>query len=351
MMNDSEVIFTFWQNTSLSDHDNQTECEFPQWRPVVSLLLLGFWIQLVSLTFPLTISVIIATMKSSFNRKLGSIHNYVLVVNIFIRACTTLVLSSQIPPAIRFCDCSTTTNFIFFYLILFNMCYQPYMLASLAVFQFIIIKGKKKFVNYKTVGVTLLKITALTIVLPTIFLGLAIIINRTGTGALCHNTIGCAGVDTPQLGPFIASFVLIVWVPSVSILLTATAWSCAIFKRDYAGDDNGLTRRIVAMPLVMPVIASLISIVAFASYRVGDFITPHIFVSNSFIRNWNASLRLVVVLLNETTNGISYPCFILFLNPKLWESWKKILKLNKFVLPWKKNRVTPEQSNTFPTQQ
>ncbi|MCG8620933.1 MAG: hypothetical protein MJE68_02875, partial [Proteobacteria bacterium] len=127
--------------------------------------------------------------------------------------------------------------------------------------------------------------------------------------------------------------------------------SGAIFKRDYAGDDNELTRRIVAMPLVMPVIVSLISIVAFGSYRVGDFITPHIFVSNSFIRNWTASLRLVMVLLNETTNSISYPCLVLFLNPKLWESWKKILKLNKFALPWKKNRVTPEQSDAFPTQQ
>ena len=84
MMNDSEVFLTFWQNTSLSDHDNQTEREFPQWRPVVSLLLLGFWILLVLLTFPLNISVIMATMKSSFNMKLGLIHNYVLVVNILI---------------------------------------------------------------------------------------------------------------------------------------------------------------------------------------------------------------------------------------------------------------------------
>ena len=345
-MNDSEAFLTFWQNTSLSDHDNQTEREFPQWRSVVSLLMLGFWILLVSLTIPFNISVILAAVKSSFNRKLGLIHNYVLVVNILVRACTTLALSSQIPLAIRFCDCSTTTNFIFVYLLLFNMCYQPYMLASLAVFQLMIIKGKKKFVNYKTVGVTLLIITALMIVLPMIFIGLAV--NRTGKGTLCHNTIGCAGVDIAQWLSFIASFLSIVWVPSVSILLTATVWSCAVFKKSYAGNDNGLTRRIVAMPLVMPVIVSLISIVAFTTYRVVDFITLQILVSNSFSRNWNASLKLVVVLLNEIISGISYPCLILFLNPKLWESWKKILQL---ALPWKKNQVTPEQSNTFSTQQ
>jgi hypothetical protein len=28
MMNDSEVLLTFWQNTSLTDHGNQTESEY-----------------------------------------------------------------------------------------------------------------------------------------------------------------------------------------------------------------------------------------------------------------------------------------------------------------------------------
>ena len=39
------------------------------------------------------------------------------------------------------------------------------------------------------------------------------------------------------------------------------------------GHDSGLNRRIVAMPLVIPVIVSLISIATFASYMVVDFVT------------------------------------------------------------------------------
>ena len=66
--NDSEGLFTFWQNTSLSDHDNQTEHEFPQWRPVVSFILSSLWLMSVFLTTALSISVILAAMKSSFNR-------------------------------------------------------------------------------------------------------------------------------------------------------------------------------------------------------------------------------------------------------------------------------------------
>ena len=104
MMNDPKEFFTFWQNTSLSDHDNQTEREFPQWRPVVSLILLNLWLMSVFLTTALSISMILAAVKSSFNRKLGLIHIYMLVMNIFIRACTALALSIFIPPVIRFCD-------------------------------------------------------------------------------------------------------------------------------------------------------------------------------------------------------------------------------------------------------
>jgi hypothetical protein len=141
----------------------------------------------------------------------------------------------------------------------------------------------------------------------------------------------------------LASFHAAVRVPSVSILVAATVWSCAIFKKSYAGHDNGLNGSIVAMPLVMPVIVSLVTFATFASFRAVDIVTLQTLVPNSFSRNWNASFKFVVILLNENTSGLSYPCLILFLNPKLWESWKGILKLTLF---WKKNRVAPEQSNT-----
>ena len=78
MMNDSEALFTFWQNTS-SDHDNQTEQEFPQWQPVVSLLLLSLWLLSVSLATLLSFSVLLAVVMSSFNKKLGMVATYLHV--------------------------------------------------------------------------------------------------------------------------------------------------------------------------------------------------------------------------------------------------------------------------------
>jgi hypothetical protein len=206
---------------------------------------------LVSLTMPLNISVILTAVKSSFNRKIGLIHIYVLVVNIFVRVCMALALTNFIPPGIRFCKCSIMISSISAYLQFFSIAYQPYMLVSLAVFQLLIIKGKKKLVNYKITGVTLFVITTLTIILPLIFIGVAI--NGDGGAIICYSTIGCAGIEAARLLSNFAFFHVTVWVPSVSILVAATVWSCAIFKKSYAGHDNGLTRRIVAMPLVMPV--------------------------------------------------------------------------------------------------
>ena len=340
MMNGSEAYFSFWENVSIHDDDNQTQQEFPQWRPVISLLLLGFWLLSVLLTTLLSSSVLLAVKKSSFNKILAILHIYVLVLNILVRVCSAVTLSSFIPPAIRFCDCSVVTSSISLYLHLFNICYQPYMFVNLAVFQLLIIKGKKRLVRRKTVGVTLTMIAAVTIVVPLIFMSVA---TKDGGALLCDSTIGCAGFDDTRFSVIFGSFFATVWVPSLSILVAVTVWSCAIFKKNYAGSDGDLNRRIVAMPLILPVIVTLISIATFASYRVVDFIALQSLSSKPFSRNWVATFKFIVVLLNEVSSGLSYPCLILFLNPKLWKSWKMIFMLKN--CSCKKNQVTPEQSS------
>ena len=173
-------------------------------------------------------------------------------MTILARVFMAFTLSNFIPPAIRFCECSTAISIISSYLQLFTTGYQSYMLAGLAVFHLLqVIKGKKKFVNYKVVGVTFFVTTVLTIVLPIIFIVVATNGNG-GTIILCDRTIGCAGIEAARLLSIFITFHATVWVPSISIIVTATVWSCAIFKKNYAGCDNGLNRRIVAMPLVMP---------------------------------------------------------------------------------------------------
>ena len=195
---------------------------------------------------------------------------------------------------------------IFVYLQLFTTSNQSYMLAGLAIFQLLIIKGEN---NYKVVGITIFMTTVLTVVLPIIFIGPGLATNGNGGTIMCDRTIERVGIEAAQLLSSFVAYHATVWILSVSILVTATVWSCAIFKKNYAGDDN---RRIVAMQLVMPVIISLISIATFASYRVMDIIMLQTLQSNSFRRNWNASLRLIVALVNEAAVLVAYPIHVLF---------------------------------------
>lgn len=331
-MDDSEVAVVM----NVSSNGNQTEQEFPHWRPIISLILLSLWLLSVLPTTLLSSSVLIAIKKSSLNRVLALVHVNVLVLNIIVAVSSAVTNSSFMLPAIQYCYCSVTASSVSFYLRLFNICYQPYIFASLAVFHLLIIKGKKRFINFKTAGIVLTIITIGTIVLPLIFIGVGV---RDGGAVLCDTINGCIGVDTSRLLSVFASLYITAWIPCLSTIVIATIWSCVLFKRDYAGSDTGLNRRIIVMPLLMPVIITITSLGTVSSYRVVDFIFLPILSSNSFSPNWLTSIRFIVVLLSEILRGLSYPCLILFLNPKLWKSWKSILK-------WKHNLVSPEQPGT-----
>ena len=309
---------------NISSDGNQTEQEFPHWSSVVSLILLSLWLLSVLPTTLLSSSVLLAIKKCSLNKVLASVHINVLVTNIVVNVSSAVTVSSFMLPAIRFCDCSIMASSVSFYIGFFNTCYQPYMLVSLAVFQLLIIKGKKRFVNFKTVGIVLTIITIGTIVTPLIFIGVAV---KDGGAVLCDSTEGCIGVDTSHLGAIFASFQIIAWIPSLTTLVAVTIWSCVLFKKDYAGRDAGLNGRIIAMPLVMPVIVTMTSIVIFVSYRLVDLIFFPTVLSNSFHRNWITSIRFTVVLLNEVSSGLPYPILILFPESKVVEIVENNLKV------------------------
>lgn len=82
------------------------------------------------------------------------------------------------------------------------------MFASLAEFQLLIIKRKKRFVNFKTMGIVLTTVTIGTIVIPLIYIGV-----KDGRAVLCGSTEGCIGVDTSYLLGIFAPFYVTAWIP------------------------------------------------------------------------------------------------------------------------------------------
>lgn len=330
-MNVSEVNYTFWKNAS--HFETQTDREFPLWKVILSLLVLGYWFLLVLPATLMNSSVLLVAKRSSINKAIAMVHTYVLALNTIIKVCSAMTITIYIPSMIRFCFCSLVASSFSFFMHIFTISYQPFIFVSLAVLQLLIIKGEKRLVNRKSVGITLTVGTVVATLIPLLFT-----VVRTIDG----DTFLCSGVCPRRIVAHVlilfAVYANVVWIPSVFIVIIVTVWSCLIFKRQYAGKDAELNRRIIALPLVMPITITLTTVFTFGLFRLIDRIP--IFETKPFAQNWMVSIKVIILLLNEISTGLSYPCLILFLYPKLWNSWKTLFKSN---IPWwKKNQVIPQ---------
>ena len=334
-MNITQVNLSTWQNSTQDEVD--TALEFPLWKPVLSLILVGLWLLLVLPTILITSSLLVAVKNSSINKAMALVHTYILALNAIVHISSTVSITIYIPPVIRFCSCSIAASSAAFFFHIFTACYQPYMFASLAGFQLLIIKGKKKFVTNRSVGVTLVVLTGLAALIALLFTIVRIVDNDT---FLCSGV--CPGNLVAHIIIIFATYSHIVWMPSFLTVLIVTTWSCFVFKRHYAGRDAGLNRRIISVPLIMPIIISLTTIITFGIFNIADRI-PH-FYSWTFVHHLTVSIKIVVVLLNEMSTRLFYPFLVLFLYPQLRMSWTKLLKSKAHCNTFSKqkhNRVYP----------
>ena len=116
--------------------------------------------------------------------------------------------------------------------------------------------------------------------------------------------------------PVFLSFILLAWIPSlVTVILTAT-WSCAIFKKSYTGGDDQLNKKILSIPLVMPIV--IIANNLFAGFIVRALISE-IFVRlplGNFRRYWVAFVQFEVTFILDASSGFFYPFLLrLYLMP------------------------------------
>ena len=102
---------SLWPNTSLDDDSQLQWGEFPQWRVVFSLLVLGYWVLSVLPTIAMSSSVLLAMKKSNpINKSLAIIHTYMLIMNVLIRVCSAVAITTYAPSVIRSCICSTAAS-------------------------------------------------------------------------------------------------------------------------------------------------------------------------------------------------------------------------------------------------
>ena len=182
-----------------SDGDNFSLGEFPYWRSTLSIslvtsTLMSSWIVAVHV---LLMVVLLKKGKEHF-KPFNLVHVSLLVSNILEEVIRCILDFIYLPSIQRHCICSVLVGTIYALELTFFSVYRPYMFAGLGVLQFLLIVGKKKFVNTKTA----IGATALCIGISLIFISLtARVFYETNERLFCYDN-HCPSTDSEsQSGP------------------------------------------------------------------------------------------------------------------------------------------------------
>ena len=317
-------------NHSMSNASINSTMEFSYWK-VTSILIVYvcYPILMVPLTLFLNVSLFIALVATKKQRKpLNVLHMFLLLQNCFFKPLIAIVACIYIPPAVRFCTCSLTSGYIFFFTQFFFTFYQPLNFAALGVFQLLLIKRKNNMVTYKTVIGSIILLCGLS------FLSLSIctaFLVRTGDPFYC-SLANCPVSDTffsearfSGLFLFILLLVSVSAGPSFFVVVVSTTWSCIHFKVEYirGNDDNYLNRRIVSLPLVLP---SLVVLLTFLTLCVYLIVSQYLFRTGiTEAPNWAIVTHSITTLSRELLGGVVYPLLLVTLHPPIRQSWKKVM--------------------------
>ena len=227
--------------------------EFPYWRIALSYLLVTelFIYSLIALFINASLLLTILKTKS-LHKPLNLIHLSLLSLNCLIIIPHAITTCIYIPPMIRFCNCSKSVGYVYFVIELLYAAFQPLNYACLGVFQLLIIKRKKRLVTYVSVtaSISVCFITSLLLVSE----GLTLV-NLAGQTYACQGL--CPQAISQQFSGLaftFTSYALVSLLPSFIVVLICTTWSCVVFKKAYIlGDSEELNRRIISLPIVLPI--------------------------------------------------------------------------------------------------
>ena len=257
----------------------------------------------------------------SLRTPLNLIHQSLLLFNCVIVIPDVITTCIFIPVVLRYCKCEQSTSSMYFLVELLYYIYFPLNFSCHGLSQLLIIKGKRRLVTFRAVLVSIIICTVITILVATE--GTAAI-NLARQTYVCSNV--CPGYFTQTfdgLSVAFQSYAALCFFPSLFILTFCTIWSCVVFKKSYTGGNDDLNRRVISLPIILPltliiptmVSPSLLAIVQrwLASSRPYDY--PY----------WIIFTRFIAFQAYEIIARVCYPFFLLFLNPKIGHNWKSLI--------------------------
>lgn len=149
--------------------------EFPYWRLAMAIRLVVVVVIFIPIMvfFGTTVLFTFLSNKSLINPV--NIVHMLLTAQLFFLKFTILVVAVILfPDAIRYCVCIEAINDVYFSLTAFSITFVNVMLTCLAIIQLLIMKGKKKLIVYKVVGVLM----SLSMLYSVVWAMVALTINR-----------------------------------------------------------------------------------------------------------------------------------------------------------------------------
>ena len=313
--------------------------EFTHWKATVTFVLTSKAFVLAPLTLFINLSLFVAIWKSKkLRRPLNLIHQCLLLLNSLILVPDVVTTFVFVPPALRSCDCNQSASFVHFLVELLYIVFQPFNYACIGVFQLLIIKGKSRLVSYKSVSGAILFCIGIT----TVFLseGL-VVINFANQTYFCNGICPqasqrrFAGITYVQ-----GSYTAFSLLPSLMVVTVSTTWSCIVFKKQFIGNNEYLSRRIISLPIVLPLTLVLPSFLS-VSLLVGVEEVLTVWGVED-LTYWILFNRIMLFQVHEVISGILYPCILLCLHPRIGNEWKRLL----FGRCKKDNQVFPDSGTS-----
>lgn len=315
-------------------HENGTFLpQFPFWQSTLAI-----WTITIILIQPTVIAIdltlLVAMLKTKVLRHpLNFIHMSILISQISSRLVFFVSYLAYIPPGWKDCNCSVFGSSLNHSLYVFVTVYEPIAFAFLSCLQLLQIKGKRKRLAVVAVISICISI-AYSAIFPIELIAFQAKQNFQDL-LLCSQV--CLSDQQDQtlavssaFVPVFLSFIPLAWIPSLATVIITATWSCVIFKKSYTGGNNQLNKRILSIPLVMPIV--IIATNLFAGFIIRA-LTSEILLRlpfGAFRRYWVGFIQLEFTFILDAFSGFFYPILLLYLMPPLRQA---IRKSNATVVP------------------
>ena len=323
-VNEWNNVSTFTDQEIPTSLNNSVGEEFPYWQLATALRMIDVVVVIIPIIIFLNCSVLFTfIVNKALHKPLNLVHVTVITELFLTKLAIVIGALFLLPDAIRYCICiAEVLNEVYFSLSAFNIAFVSVQLTCLSVIQFLYIKGKKKLVGWKVVGAL---VTGSTIY--SLFLGTATFVNIRFQGIPLFCISLCTGVRLATFASYrfmLISLLFVVILPCLVIIFISLIWTCLIFKKSYIGGDNQLNRRMISLPVIMPLVTVSATVLYFIARELLQNILRR-FVT-SFYPNWVLVGQDLLGGIIEGISGFIYPAVLLYFHPQLRSSWKTMLK-------------------------